>query len=176
VGHLATLIWQLHRGRRRWWIAADPFAQRVSASFRGNGRLAVLIPFAMAVYWRIRRGTFEDDADLLNAAPDKVEAASEPEKVETHVAAPIGALSNATLGLLAVCVVAGAVGAGKLKPERLGDYLKVSVSAKEATTRAQDVLKKRGVTRITSTRRPFLGMPRTPPQTNTCARKSESRR
>src|SRR5258708_7003361 len=144
-GILATLIWHYTVDAT---LVGFLLIRSHSAYLRVSGvvvGLAMLIPFGMAVYWRIRRGTFEDDADLLNAAPDKVEAASELERVEETIAAPSGALTNGILGLLAVCILAGAVGAGKLKPEHLGDYLKVSVSAKEAKTRAQDVLKKRGV-------------------------------
>jgi len=67
------------------------------------------------------------------------------------------------LGLLAGVRCGGAVGAGKLKPERLGDYLKVSVSAKEANDARADVLKKRGVDANNFHTATVFGMPRTPP-------------
>jgi membrane protease YdiL (CAAX protease family) len=144
-GILATLIWHYTVDATLvglLLIRSHSVYLRVSGIVIG---LAVLIPFGFAVYWRVRRGTFEDDADLLNAAPDQVEAASEPEAVEARIAAPTGALSNGMIGLLAVCIVLGGLAVAKLKPVRLGDYLKLSINAKEATLRAWDVLKKRGV-------------------------------
>jgi hypothetical protein len=144
-GILATLIWHYTVDATLvglLLIRSHSLYLRVSGIVIG---LAVLIPFAFAVFWRIQRGTFEDDADLINAAPDQVEVASEPEKVEERIAAPSGALTNGMLGLLALCVLAGGVCAWKLKPQHLGDYLKVSGSAKEAEVRSGEILKKRGV-------------------------------
>ena len=144
-GILATLIWHYTVDAT---LVGLLLIRSHSAYLQVSGLvigLAMLIPFGFAVYSRIRRGTFEEDADLLNAAPDKVEVESEPEKVETHVAAPTGALSNGLLALLAVCILAGGIAAWKLKPQHLGDYLKVSMSAKEAKMRAEEVLKRRGV-------------------------------
>jgi membrane protease YdiL (CAAX protease family) len=144
-GILATLIWHYTVDATLvglLLIRSHSVYLRVSGIVIG---LAVLIPFGFAVFWRIRRGAFEDDADLINAAPDKVETAAEPEKVETHVAAPIGALSNGMLGVLALCILAGGVCAWRLKPEHLGDYLKVSIDANQATVRAGEILQKRHV-------------------------------
>jgi len=144
-GILATLIWHYTVDATLvglLLIRSHSVYLRVSGIVIG---LAILIPFGFAVYWRVRRGTFEDDADLLNAAPDRTEAAREPETVEERVAAPTGTLSKGMLGLLAVCIVLGGLAVVKLKPVHLGEYLKLSVSAKEATLRADDVLKKRGI-------------------------------
>jgi membrane protease YdiL (CAAX protease family) len=144
-GILATLIWHYTVDAT---LVGLLLIRSQSLYFRVSGiviGLAVLIPFGFAVYWRLRRGTFEDDADLLNAAPDKVETVSEAETAGEHIAAPTGALSSGMLALLALCILAGGIGVWKLKPQHLGDYLKVPVSAKEAKTRAEDVLKKRGV-------------------------------
>ena len=144
-GILATLIWHYTVDAT---LVGLLLIRSHSMYFRVSGiviGLAALIPFGFAVYWRLQRGTFEEDADLLNAAPDKVDTVSEVETAEEHAAAPAGALSNGMLALLAVCILAGGIGVWKLKPQHLGDYLKVSVSAKEAKVRAEDVLKKRGV-------------------------------
>jgi membrane protease YdiL (CAAX protease family) len=144
-GILATLIWHYTVDAT---LVGLLLIRSHSLYLRASGiviGLAVLIPFGFAVFWRIQRGTFEDDADLLNAAPDKVEAVSEPEIAEEKIAAPTGALTNGLLALLTVGILAGGIGMWKLKPQHLGDYLKVSVSAKEAKMRAEDVLKKRGI-------------------------------
>ena len=144
-GILATLIWHYTVDAT---LVGLLLIRSQSIYFRVSGiviGLAALIPFGFAVYWRLRRGTFEDDADLLNAAPDQIEEVSAPERAEERILAPIGGLSNGMLALLALCIVAGGIGAWKLKPHHLGDYLKVSVSAKEAERRAEAVLERRGV-------------------------------
>ena len=107
--------------------------------------LAVLIPFGVCVYWRIRRESFEDDADLLNAAPEAAELEPQEEVRREAMAAPTGALSKGMLGFLALCMVFGGLAAWKLKPVHLGDYLKLQVNAKEATVRAQEILQKQNV-------------------------------
>ena len=144
-GILATLVWHYTVDAT---LVGLLLIRSQSVYFRVSGiviGLAALIPFGFAVYWRLRRGTFEDDADLLNAAPDKVEAAGEAEIAEEKITAPTGALTNQLLGFLALFILLGGAGAFRVKPRRLGDYLKVSVSAKEAKARAQDVLRKRGI-------------------------------
>jgi hypothetical protein len=107
--------------------------------------LAILIPFSYAVYARVKRGTFEEDEDLLNCAPDPPDAATakqaEPQKLGYL---PTGPLSQGVLAFLAMCVVLGAAAAVKVKPVHLGDYLKLSIDAKEAKAKAQDILKQRG--------------------------------
>jgi membrane protease YdiL (CAAX protease family) len=107
--------------------------------------LAVLIPFGAAVYWRIRRGTFEEDTDLLNAAPDAAEEQTEVEVRRDATVAPTGPLANGMLGFLAVTMVLGGLAAWKLKPVHLGDYLKLPVNAAEAKVRARGILEQRGV-------------------------------
>ena len=107
--------------------------------------LAVLFPFAAAVYWRIQRGTFEDDTNLINATPDREAAPRKAEKEREAMVAPTGALSTAMMGLLIVCVALGGLAAWKVKPERLGSYLKLSVDRREATRLASEDLRARGV-------------------------------
>src|ERR1700747_749755 len=55
------------------------------------------------------------------------------------------ALSSRTLALLAVCLVAGGALAWKLKPESIGDYLKLSVNARSVRSRADAILPQRGL-------------------------------
>ncbi len=49
------------------------------------------------------------------------------------------------LGLLAVCLVVGGLLAWRLKPESIGDYLKLSVDARTARAHADAILRQRGV-------------------------------
>ncbi|HSC45437.1 MAG TPA: type II CAAX endopeptidase family protein, partial [Candidatus Acidoferrum sp.] len=150
-GILATLVWHYTIDAS---LVGLLLIRSSSLYFRVSGvviGLAVLIPFGYAVYSRVRRGTFEDDEDLLNAARDADDvvaaevASAEPESARDIVHAPVPALSKGMLGFLAVCVVIGGLAALKLKPVHLGDYLKLSVNAREATARAVEILRQRGV-------------------------------
>jgi membrane protease YdiL (CAAX protease family) len=144
-GILATLIWHYTVDAcivGLYLIRSSSSYLRVFGVLIG---LAVLLPFGAAVYWRVRRGTFEEDADLLNAAPDPVEASREIEVPRDAMSAPTGALSNGMLAFLAVCMVLGGLAAWKLKPVHLGDYLELQVNAREATARAQKILQQRNV-------------------------------
>src|SRR5258708_23951108 len=49
------------------------------------------------------------------------------------------------IGLSCVCMGLGGVATWKLKPVRVGDYLKLKIDAKEATARSEEILKQRGV-------------------------------
>src|SRR4030095_897389 len=78
--------------------------------------LAVLIPFGYAVYSRMKRGSFEEDQDLLNQAPDPADVATvraeEPARALSH--APTGSLSKVVLVFLVVCVLLGGFAALKI--------------------------------------------------------------
>jgi len=146
-GILATLVWHYTIDA---CLVGLLLIRSSSAYFKISGivvGLAILIPFGYAVYARAKRGTFEEDEDLLNHAPDPEDAVTakeaEPQRQLGH--APTEPLSKGVLAFLAVCVVLGAAAAVKLKPVHLGDYLKLSVDATEAKAKAQDTLKQRGV-------------------------------
>src|SRR6185295_18255862 len=80
-GILATLVWHYTVDAvlvGLLLIRSHSWYSRVSGLAVG---FAVLIPFAYAVYSRIKRGSFEEEEDLLNRAPDAQESslpASEP--------------------------------------------------------------------------------------------------
>ncbi|HVO58627.1 MAG TPA: CPBP family intramembrane glutamic endopeptidase [Dongiaceae bacterium] len=108
--------------------------------------LAVLLPLAVNITARLRRGGFEDDADLLNQAPDPVEEhAPATTRAVAGAAAPTAPLSQVAVAFLAFCILAGGLAAWKLKPEHLGDYLKLQVNPKEARAISASILKQRGV-------------------------------
>jgi membrane protease YdiL (CAAX protease family) len=145
-GILTTLIWHYTVDASLvglLLIRSSSWYFRISGLVVG---LAILLPFSYAVYSRVRLGTFEEEEDLLNRAPDREEAATREEKPLPELAhAPTGPLSKGMLGFLAACVVLGGLAALKLKPVHLGDYLKLSVNAREAKTRADEILRQRGV-------------------------------
>ena len=157
-GILATLVWHYTVDAS---LVGLLLIRSSSLYFRISGiviGLAVLIPFGVAVYWRIKRGTFEDDADLLNGAvePQKSAEVSEtvlvPELPPGHAAIPAAVqvrgytpLSNAMIGFLCVCIVVGGLAAWKLKPVHVGDYLKLRVNGKEATASGKDILRRRNI-------------------------------
>jgi membrane protease YdiL (CAAX protease family) len=146
-GILATLVWHYTVDASLvglLLIRSSNWYFRISGIVVG---LAVLIPFSYAVYSRLQRGGFEDDEDLLNAAPDPEQPAriEETQATAESSKAPTSPLSKPVLGFLLVCVVLGGLAALKLKPQHLGNYLKLSVNAKEAAARSTDILRQRGV-------------------------------
>jgi membrane protease YdiL (CAAX protease family) len=144
-GILATLVWHYTIDASLvglFLVRSNSLYMQISGVLVG---LAVLIPFGLAVFWRLRRGTFEQDADLLNQAPDVAEAESAARPEGQRLAAPTGALGRPALAFLLLCVVAGGLVAWKVKPVHLGDYLKLSVNAREAKLAADRLLKQRGV-------------------------------
>ncbi len=155
-GILATLIWHYTVDASLvglLLIRSNSLYFKISGVVVGLAALAPLI-FAGVSY--LARGRFEADEDLLNSAPPKsVEnlepsAESGPESVPalaeaTAVATPryVG-LSPAMMIFLAVCLVLGGVAAWRFKTPALGDYVKLSVDARGAKARADDILRQRG--------------------------------
>ena len=64
-GILATLIWHYTVDASLVGLLLIRSSSPYLRIFGVVIGLAVLIPFAIAVYWRVRRGTFEEDADLI---------------------------------------------------------------------------------------------------------------
>jgi hypothetical protein len=146
-GILATLVWHYTVDAA---LVGLLLIRSSSLYFKVSGilvGLAILIPFGYAVYSRIKRRSFEDDADLLNGAVDPEDAivAGKAEAPGALSLPPTGPLSRVILALLGVAIVLGGAAAVKVKPVQLGDYLKLSINAKEAKLRASEILKKRGV-------------------------------
>src|SRR5262249_11982802 len=105
---------------------------------------------------------FEPDEDLLNgAAPAAREKVAQPAPavvaVERGATEPAPAATEATtharyvglrpavVVLLAICAVAGGLITWKVKPRVIGSYLRLSVNAKTAGEKADEVLRKRGI-------------------------------
>jgi len=49
------------------------------------------------------------------------------------------------IAFLAICLLAGGALAWRLKPQSIGDYLKLSIDARTARARADQVMRQRGV-------------------------------
>jgi Type II CAAX prenyl endopeptidase Rce1-like len=172
-GILATLIWHYTVDASLvglFLIRSDNLYFKISGVVVG---LAAVAPLLVSAVSYLRRSQFEDVDDLKNIAgspgiPEKmeqeaavvrplpvaVEALEEiavtkttEESLAQPPAAAIGykALSGRVIAALAVCVVIGAFAALKLKPERIGNYLRLTVNAQQAALLSDDALRNRGV-------------------------------
>ena len=147
-GILATLIWHYTVDAS---LVGLLLVRSNSLYFKVSGivvGLAAAAPLLFAAISYLSRGRFEPDEDLLNqAAPvPKISLAEAPEEVAAAVRTRrYDALSSGMLAFLAVCMVAGVTLGWKLKPEAIGDYLKLSVDGRAARARADAIMHGRGV-------------------------------
>ena len=146
-GILATLIWHYTVDA----LLVGLFLIRSNTLyFKLSGAIvaaAAVAPLLYAGVSYLTRGRFEADEDLLNSAAPNPQISLKPgSAAETVVAAGrYEALRPAVIGFLALCVIAGGAVAWRLKPEAIGDYLKLSVNAKTAEAKADEVMRARGV-------------------------------
>lgn len=146
-GILATLIWHYTVDAS---LVGLFLVRSNSMYFRISGIVvaaAAVAPLAFSGISYLTRGRFESDEDLLNSA------APPPDLSTPTVAAPessavrvrYAALTPAMPGFLVLCLLAGGALAWRLKPDAIGDYLKLSVNAKSARADADQILRQRGV-------------------------------
>ncbi len=147
-GILATLIWHYTVDAS---LVGLLLIRSNSLYFKVSGivvALAAGAPLLFAAISYLSRGRFEPDEDLLNqAAPvPEISLAAAPEEISAQVSTRrYDALSSGLLALLAVCLVVGAGVAWKVKPESIGEYLKLSVNARSARAHADEILGQRGL-------------------------------
>src|SRR5712671_468069 len=147
-GILATLIWHYTVDASLvglLLIRSNNLYFKVSGVVVG---LAAAAPLLFAAISYVSRGRFEADEDLLNSAAPAAEIslASRPEEISAAVSGHrYDALSRGMLAFLAVCVVVGGAIAWRVKPESIGDYLKLSVNARAARARADAIVRQRGL-------------------------------
>src|SRR5258708_4808867 len=147
-GILATLIWHYTVDAS---LVGLLLIRSNSLYFKISGMvvaLAAAAPLLFAAISYLSRGRFEPDEDLLNqAAPvPEITLAAAPEEVSAQVSARrYDALSSGMLAFLAVCLVVGAAVAWKVKPESIGDYLKLFVNARSARAHADAIFGQRGL-------------------------------
>jgi membrane protease YdiL (CAAX protease family) len=148
-GILATLIWHYTVDASLvglLLIRSNSLYFKISGVIVGAAALAPLI-FAGVSY--LTRGRFEPDEDLLNSAEPIGEVSFESASATAEMA-PIttrryDALTPAMMIFLAICLVLGSAAAWRFKTPALGDYLKLSVDARSARTRADEVFRQRGL-------------------------------
>jgi len=147
-GILATLIWHYTVDAS---LVGLLLVRSNSLYFKISGvvvGLAALAPLIFAGVSYLSRGRFEPDEDLLNSAEPIGEVSLESAPAETGAVATTqryDGLTPATMIFLAVCLVLGGVAAWRFKTPELGDYLKLSVDAKTAKTRADEILRQHGL-------------------------------
>src|SRR5262249_39082371 len=109
---------------------------------------AALAPLLFSGISYLTRGRFEPDEDLLNSAAPapQIRLTDEPSPAAQAVAKHrYTALAPRMLAFLTVCVLVCGLVVWRLKPESIGDYLKLSVNPKTVHARADEVMRKRGL-------------------------------
>ncbi|MDP9337563.1 MAG: CPBP family intramembrane metalloprotease, partial [Acidobacteriota bacterium] len=148
-GILATLIWHYTVDASLvglLLIRSNSMYFKISGVIVGLAALAPLV-FSGVAY--LRRGQFAPVDDLLNGAEAAPEISFSSETMAPG--APAVAYSgydgqrSGIAGILAVCVVIGGLLAWRVKQPVIGDYLKLSADARSVKTRADEVLRQRGV-------------------------------
>ncbi len=147
-GILTTLIWHYTVDASLvglFLLRSNSFYFQVSGVIVGA---AAFFPLAYSGISYLRRGGFENSEDLLNRAEPISDLSLEgaPSAADTSVSARrYDALTIGTIGFLVVCLIAGAALTWKVKQPAIGDYLKLSISAKSAQARADEILRKHGL-------------------------------
>jgi membrane protease YdiL (CAAX protease family) len=149
-GIVATLIWHYTVDASLvglLLIRSDNLYFKISGIVVG---LAAVAPMIFSGISYLLRGRFESVDDLLNRAQPIQAIEVHQQTMTEQPAAPFSkrrydALSAGAIGFLAICVIAGGLAAWKLKQPHIGDYLNVSVDAKEVTKRADNVMREHGL-------------------------------
>jgi len=147
-GILATLIWHYTVDAS---LVGLFLLRSNSLYFKVSGAVVAAAAFAPLLFAGVSclvRGGFEADEALRNRAtppPNLDLALAEPSAASAGPARRYDALRSKMIALLAACLIAGALIAWRLKPESIGDYLKLSVDPKSARAKADQILRARGV-------------------------------
>ena len=147
-GILATLIWHYTVDAS---LVGLFLLRSNSLYFKVSGVVVAAAAFAPLLFAGISclvRGGFEADVDLRNSAtppPNLDLALAQPSAGSAAAARRYDALSVKMIAFLALCLLAGALITWRLKPESIGDYLKLSANSKTARARADQILRSRGV-------------------------------
>ena len=148
-GIVATLIWHYTVDAS---LVGLLLVRSNSLYFKISGlavAAAALAPLAFACISYLTRGGFETNEDLLNRAARPVDLRKEGELIgEVRERAPrrYDALTSpAMLGFLAVCLVVGGGLVSRLKPETIGDYLKLATDSRSARSIADQAMRHRGL-------------------------------
>jgi membrane protease YdiL (CAAX protease family) len=148
-GILSTLIWHYTVDAS---LVGLLLVRSNSMYFKISGVIvgaAALAPLLFSGIGYLKRGSFAEVDDLLNGAepPPEISFAAEgaPAEAAAETVGRYNALTTGMIGVLAVCLVAGVLLAWRVKSPAIGDYLKLSVDARGARTRADEILRSRGL-------------------------------
>ena len=147
-GIVATLIWHYTVDASLFsllLLRSESVYLQVSGVIVGA---AAFVPLAVSGISYLARGRFETDEALENRSKPIPEATLRVATREAAAAVPArryDALSAGKISLLIACVVVGGALLLRVKPERVGDYLRLSVNAREARVSAEEILRQRGV-------------------------------
>ena len=151
-GIWATLIWHYTVDA---FLISTSLLRSHGAYLRVSGAIvggAALIPLAIAAISYVSRGGFVSDASLLNGArpldrpragAPQTETPQPAPETTAPVAAPdqsagYAAMSSRALAILIACGVAGMALLAGVKRETIGDFVRFSIDAHEATDRASE--------------------------------------
>ncbi|HEX8765191.1 MAG TPA: CPBP family intramembrane glutamic endopeptidase, partial [Candidatus Acidoferrum sp.] len=147
-GIMATLIWHYTVDAS---LVGLLLVRSNSLYFKISGLVvaaAALVPLAFACVFYLARGRFETNEALLNRNAPPLEVANAGERAgETGetTSRRYDALTPAMLGFLAVCLAVGCVLVWRLKPETIGDYLRLSTDSRSARSIADQTMRRRGL-------------------------------
>jgi membrane protease YdiL (CAAX protease family) len=147
-GIVATLIWHYTFDASQvglLLIRSHSWYFRISGLIVG---LAAVAPLLFSAISYLQRGGFEAAEDLLNSAEPAPDVSLRSPASETVSAAQprrYTALAPAMLALLALLTVCGALAAWRLKSTDIGDYLRLSIDARGAQARGDEILRRRKV-------------------------------
>jgi hypothetical protein len=147
-GIIATLIWHYTVDAS---LVGLLLIRSNSLYFKISGVVvaaAALAPFLLACVSYLTRGGFENDEDLLNRAEpaSEIDLTGEPVAATPDVrAGGYQALAQPMILFLVVWLLAGGVLVWRGKSPSIGEYLKLSVNARTARARADEILRQRGL-------------------------------
>jgi membrane protease YdiL (CAAX protease family) len=147
-GIIATLIWHYTVDAS---LVGLLLIRSNSMYFKISGIVvaaAAVAPLLFACVSYLARGGFESEEDLLNRVEPtpEIDFKSEPAPATSETArSSYTALTPSVIVFLAVCLIAGGSLAWRLKSPSIGDYLKLSVNARTARSRADQILRDRGL-------------------------------
>jgi hypothetical protein len=147
-GIIATLIWHYTVDAS---LVGLLLIRSNSLYFKISGVVvaaAALAPFLFACISYLTRGGFENDEDLLNRAESapEIDLTSEPVAAAPEATASgYQALAPQMIVFLVVCLLAGGVLVWRGKSPSIGEYLKLSINARTARARADEILRQRGL-------------------------------
>jgi len=143
-GILATLVWHYTVDAL---LIGLILLRSESLSFKLSGALVAglaVLPLAVAGTSYLIRRRFEPVEDQLNRAAPLEEKAPAPAPTETR-AAGWEPMTRRSIGILLACAVAGIAIAAAGKSESIGKYIRFQTDSRQATARADEILRERKV-------------------------------